>query len=90
MCVNKFLNCVFLEESNTIIMPEQSFLLKNFRDTFFRYMAAHGGNINRFRIDLEEDVPTLLTFDVVDMTGNPSRSIMDTIAKEGRVLYEAI
>lgn len=53
-------------------------------------LAVHGGNINRFRVDLEEDVPTLLTFDVVDMAGNPSRSIMDTIAKEGRVLYEAI
>ena len=53
-------------------------------------LAAHGGNINRFRIDLEEDVPTLLTFDVVDLDGNPSRSILDTIDKEGRVLYEAI
>ena len=53
-------------------------------------LAAHGGNINRFRVDLEEDVPTLLTFDVVDLDGNPSRSILDTIDKEGRVLYEAI
>jgi len=33
---------------------------------------------------------TLLTFDVVDLDGNPSRSILDTINKEGRVLYEAI
>ena len=53
-------------------------------------LAAYGGNINRFRLDLEEDVPTLLTFDVVDMSGNPSKSILDTIGKEGRVLYEAI
>lgn len=53
-------------------------------------LATCGGDINRFRLDLEEDVPTLLTFDVVDMDSNPSRSILDTIDKEGRVLYEAI
>lgn len=53
-------------------------------------LAVCGGDINRFRLDLEEDVPTLLTFDVVDMDSNPSRRILDTIDKEGRVLYEAI
>ncbi len=51
-------------------------------------LAAYGENINRFRLDLEELVPTLLTFDVVDMTGKPSKRILDTIHREGRLLYE--
>lgn len=53
-------------------------------------LAAYGANISRFRLDLEELVPTLLTFDVVDMTGKPSKRILDTIHREGRVLYEEI
>ena len=53
-------------------------------------LAAFGKNIGRFRLELEETVPTLLTFDVVDMTGNPSNMILDTINKEGRILYEEI
>ena len=53
-------------------------------------LAAFGDNIGRFRMELEEIVPTLLTFDVVDLSENPSESILDTINKEGRLLYEEV
>ena len=53
-------------------------------------MAAYGEEISKFRMDLEELVPTLLTFDVVDLRSNPSQSIMDTIFKEGTVIYEEV
>ena len=53
-------------------------------------LAAYGDNIAEFRLELEEKAPTLLTFDVVDLKGNPSKSILDTISKEGKVLYEKI
>ncbi|MCR5701990.1 MAG: nucleotidyltransferase domain-containing protein [Lachnospiraceae bacterium] len=53
-------------------------------------LAVYGENIGRFRLTLEEKVPTLLTFDVVDMMGNPSAQILDTVHKEGRTLYEEV
>lgn len=53
-------------------------------------LAAYGEEISKFRMDLEELVPTLLTFDVVDLKSNPSQSIMDTIFKEGTVIYEEV
>ena len=53
-------------------------------------LAVFGDNVASFRTALEEIVPTLLTFDVVDMLGKPSKRILDTIQKEGRVLYEEV
>ena len=53
-------------------------------------LAAFGENVTSFRTALEEMVPTLLTFDVVDMLSKPSKRILDTIQKEGRILYEEV
>lgn len=51
-------------------------------------LVVYGDNIANFLTELEEIVPTLLTFDVVDMLGKTSKCILDTIQREGRILYE--
>ncbi len=53
-------------------------------------LAVKGGNISMFSLDIEEKVPTLLTFDVVDLSNNISDELMESIEKEGIVLYEAV
>lgn len=53
-------------------------------------LAASGGNIVAFALDLEELTSTLLTYDVVDMNKNLQAKFRESIEKEGRLLYEKI
>lgn len=44
----------------------------------------------RFSLDVEDEVWTLLKFDIVDMDGNVSEELRDEIQRDGVVIYEKI
>ena len=53
-------------------------------------LAVSGGDIMNFSIDIEEEVNTLLAFDVVDLQKEISEALLDSIQKDGVVIYEKI
>ena len=53
-------------------------------------LAVYGGNVTGFAIDVEELTSTLLMYDVIDMNQNHKAEFVDSIIKEGKVLYEKI
>jgi len=44
----------------------------------------------RFAVDVEEDVATLLTFDVINLDSNLQPELRAEIEKDGRVIYEKV
>lgn len=53
-------------------------------------LAVSGGDITRFRLDIDDEVRTLLMFDVVNLDGPLQPSLLESIVQEGIVLYEKI
>lgn len=53
-------------------------------------LAVSGGDITRFRLDIDDEVRTLLLFDVVSLDGAVQPSLLASIEREGIVLYEEI
>lgn len=53
-------------------------------------LAVFGGDQVRFTLDVEEEAPTLLSFDFVNMDGPVSRELKARVAQEGVVLYEEV
>ena len=53
-------------------------------------LAVYGGNAAMFSLDIEEEVRTLLMFDVVDMNRVVSAELRSEIEKYGVVIYEKI
>ena len=53
-------------------------------------LAAEGGNIAEFSIDVDEDTSTLLKYDIVNLDTYVQPELRDAIEKEGIVIYEKI
>jgi predicted nucleotidyltransferase len=53
-------------------------------------LAVSGRNADLFRLAVEEETDTLLTYDVVDLDHTASAELLDVIRKEGIVLYEEV
>ncbi len=53
-------------------------------------LAASGGDIDRFRLAVEEETSTLLTFDVVNLDHEIQPELRETIDREGILLYEKV
>ena len=53
-------------------------------------LAVSGRNADLFRLSVEEETDTLLTYDVVDLDHTASVELLDVIWKEGIVLYEEV
>lgn len=53
-------------------------------------LAAIGGDIARFSLDVEEETSTLLKYDIVDLSKPVQKDLMVSIKREGVVLYEKI
>lgn len=53
-------------------------------------LAVTGGDVNAFALDVEEETWTLLRFDVVNLDGPVQRELMESIEREGRVIYEKV
>ena len=47
-------------------------------------------DVCRFRLDVEEETHTLLTFDVIDLCSDLSPELREAISKEGVLLYEKV
>ena len=53
-------------------------------------LAAEGGDITAFALDVDEKIPTLLMFDVVDLSMPIQVELRQNITRDGKVLYEKI
>ncbi len=53
-------------------------------------LAVSGGDTARFQLDIEEDVSTLLMFDVVDLGASVQPELLDSINREGKLIYEKV
>lgn len=53
-------------------------------------LAASGGDVIRFSVDIDDEVPTLLMFDVVNLDSVVQEELLESIAKEGKVIYEKV
>ncbi|MBQ9069562.1 MAG: nucleotidyltransferase domain-containing protein [Eggerthellaceae bacterium] len=51
-------------------------------------LAIQGGNTTLFALDAEDELRTLLRFDVVDLDGPVQPALLASINQEGQVLYE--
>lgn len=53
-------------------------------------LAVSGGNVADFVMDLNEETATLLKFDVVDLGRSVQPALIESIQREGKILYEKI
>ena len=53
-------------------------------------LAVTGGNIDRFALDVEEETTTLLKYDIVDLDEPMQPELLESIQKEGKIIYEKI
>lgn len=53
-------------------------------------LAIQGGNTVAFAASADEDIPTLLMFDVVDLDKPVQSELLEEIRKDGVVIYEKV
>lgn len=53
-------------------------------------LAFCGGNSSRFILDIDEKTSTLLGFDVVDLDKPTKKELLDSINREGVLIYEKV
>ena len=51
-------------------------------------LAVSGGDVVQFTLEVDESTSTLLKYDVINMDGAVQEELVETIIREGRVLYE--
>lgn len=51
-------------------------------------LAVSGGNFDGFYWDIQENIPSMLTFDLVDASSGISGELADEIRKDGVTIYE--
>lgn len=53
-------------------------------------LAIQGGNTVAFAASADEDIPTLLMFDVVDLDKSVRKELLEEIRRDGVVIYEKV
>lgn len=53
-------------------------------------LAVEGGDFDHFALDVSEETSTLLKFDIVDLDRDVQQELLDSIRREGRLIYEKI
>lgn len=53
-------------------------------------LAIQGGNTTRFSLDADDEVYTLLFFDIVDLEKPVQPELLKEIERDGVVLYEKV
>ncbi|MFR1258659.1 MAG: nucleotidyltransferase domain-containing protein [Clostridium sp.] len=53
-------------------------------------LAFYGGNSSQFILAVDEETPTLLQFDVLDLDKPIQAELLDSIKREGMVIYEKV
>jgi len=51
-------------------------------------LAVTGGDSTRFTVDADEEIRTLIMFDVVNLDGVVQEALRKTIEREGKIIYE--
>ena len=50
-------------------------------------LAVEGGNISAFAVQVDEEVSTLLEFDIINLDGRVQKELLESIRREGVLLY---
>ena len=50
-------------------------------------LAVAGGDAERFSLDVDEETSTLLSFDIVNLDRPVQPELLESIRREGRVIY---
>ena len=53
-------------------------------------IAIAGGNYTKFVLDIDECTSTLLKYDVVNLNARVQQDLLDSINREGVILYEKV
>ena len=53
-------------------------------------LAVRGAGVDLFRLAVEEETPTLLTYDVLDLDAIGNAELLANIQREGMILYEKV
>ncbi len=53
-------------------------------------LAVEGGNVSAFSVDVDESTATLLEYDIVNLGGMVQKELLDSIEKEGIIVYEKV
>lgn len=53
-------------------------------------IASCGGDFLRFSLDVDELTSTLLEYDIINLNGMVSSELLDSIRKEGKIIYEKV
>ena len=53
-------------------------------------LAGEGGRVTDFIIEVKDSTSTLLEFDIVDLANTQSGEFLESIRREGIILYEKI
>lgn len=53
-------------------------------------LAVFGGNIDGFAIDVREETSTLLEYDIIEFRQSLQEKLLQSIDREGMVIYEKI
>lgn len=62
----------------------------DYRKTSDIDLAVSGGDAVRFSLETEEVISTLLFFDVVNLDGPVQKELLESIQREGKILYEEV
>ena len=62
----------------------------DYRKTSDIDLAVSGGDVGRFSLDVEDETSTLLFYDVVNLDKPVMEELLESIQREGRVIYEKI
>lgn len=53
-------------------------------------LAVSGGDFNRFALDAEECIDTLLKFDIINLNAPMEEELLESMNKDGIIIYEKI
>ncbi len=53
-------------------------------------LAVSGGDVSRFRCDVDDEIETLLMFDIVNLDEPIQQELINSIESEGVIIYEKI
>jgi len=53
-------------------------------------LAVRGGQVELFMVAVDEETSTLLKYDIVNLNGSVQKELLDSIEKEGILLYEKV
>lgn len=62
----------------------------DFRERSDIDLAVTGGDVVNFSLDVDDTTSTLLKYDIVNLDGAVQQELLESIHKEGKVLYEKI